>query len=78
MDDQIIMVFADVMDEAMSIAQAEEAAIAAASSSTQGSKRCRHYVKRDREAAHFRLRHDYFDDDCVYPHFTSVVGIVCG
>jgi hypothetical protein len=52
MDDQIIMVFADVMDEAMSIAQAEEIVIAASSSSTQGSKRCRHYVKRDREAAH--------------------------
>jgi hypothetical protein len=40
---------------------------AAASSSIQGPKRHRCYVKRDREAAYFRLRHDYFDDDYVYP-----------
>jgi hypothetical protein len=34
MDDQITMVFLGVMDEAISILQAEEAAVAAASSST--------------------------------------------
>jgi hypothetical protein len=67
MEDQIAMAFLGIMDQAMSIVQAEEAAAAAASSSTRRPKRCRHYVNRDREAAHFRLRHDYFDDDCVYP-----------
>jgi hypothetical protein len=51
---------------------------AAASSSTRGPKRRRRYVNRDREAAHFRLRHDYFDDDYVYPRPTSAGGIVCG
>jgi hypothetical protein len=61
MEHQITMTFVGVMNEAMSIAQAEEAATA--SSSTRGPKRRRCYVKHDREAAHFRLRHDYFDDD---------------
>jgi hypothetical protein len=55
----------------MSILQAEEAVTVAASSSTRQPKRCRHYVNRDREATHFRLRHDYFDDNCVYPCHTS-------
>jgi hypothetical protein len=55
------------MEEVMSILQAEEDATAAASSSTRRSKRCRRYVNCDREADHFRLWHDYFDDDCVYP-----------
>jgi hypothetical protein len=50
----------------MSILKAEEAAAVAASSSTQRRKRHRHYVNRDYETAHFRLRHNYFDDDCVY------------
>jgi hypothetical protein len=54
------------MKEAMSISQAEEPTAAVASSSTRGSKYRRRYVNRDREAAHFRLRHDYFNDDCVY------------
>jgi hypothetical protein len=57
------------MEEVMSMLQAKKAVAAAASSSTRGSKRCRRYVHRDREAAHFRLRHDYFDDDCVYPSY---------
>jgi hypothetical protein len=35
MEDQIAMAFSDVMDEAMSILQAEEAIVAAASSSTR-------------------------------------------
>jgi hypothetical protein len=35
MEDQIVMAFSDVMDEAMSILQAEEAIAAAASSSTR-------------------------------------------
>jgi hypothetical protein len=47
--------------------QAEEVATAAASSSTRGPKRHRRYVNRNRETAHFRLWHDYFNDDCVYP-----------
>jgi hypothetical protein len=51
------------MEEVMIMLQAEEAATAATSSSTRGPKRRRRYVNRDREAAHFRLRHDYFDDD---------------
>jgi hypothetical protein len=38
-----------------------------ASLSTRQSKRHRCYVNRDCEAVHFRLRHDYFDDDYVYP-----------
>jgi hypothetical protein len=55
------------MEEAMSMLQAEEVVAAAASSSTRGPKRRRRYINRDREAAHFRLRHDYFDNDYVYP-----------
>jgi hypothetical protein len=35
MDDQIVMAFSDVMDEVMSILQAEEVVAATASSSTQ-------------------------------------------
>ena len=78
MEDQLAMVFEGAMQEAMSIVQAEEAAATAASSSTRGPKRRRRYVNRDREAAHFRLRHDYFDDDCVYPRYTFAGDIVCG
>jgi hypothetical protein len=78
MEDQITMAFLDVMDEAMSIVQAEEATAATAFSSTQMLKHHRCYVNRDREAAHFRLRHDYFDDNCVYPCHTSIEGIICG
>jgi hypothetical protein len=63
MEDQIIMIFLSIMDQAMSILQVEEAA---ASSSSQRLMRRRRYVNRDHEAAHFRLRHNYFDDDCVY------------
>jgi hypothetical protein len=62
----------------MSMLQAEEATAAVASLSTRGSKRHHRYVNRDREAAHFRLWHDYFNDDCVYPRPTSVGGIVSG
>jgi hypothetical protein len=78
MEDQIAMMFSSVMDEAMSIVQGEEAATATTFLSTRRSKRRRHYINRDREAAHFRLRHDYFNDDCVYHRHTSVGGIVCG
>jgi hypothetical protein len=39
MEDQLAMAFQDVMEEAMSIVQAEEATAAVASSSTRGSKR---------------------------------------
>jgi hypothetical protein len=49
--------------------QVEEGAVAAASSSTRRPKRHRRYINRDREAAHFMLRHDYFDDDYVYPSY---------
>jgi hypothetical protein len=72
------MVFSDIMDEGRSIVQAEEAAVAAASLSTRRLKRHRRHVNYDREAAHFRLRHDNFDDDCTYPRHTSIGGIVCG
>jgi hypothetical protein len=72
------MTIQDVMEEDMSMLQAKEAATAAASSLTRGIKRRRRYVNRDREAAHFRLQHDYFDDDCVYPRPTSTGGIICG
>jgi hypothetical protein len=65
------------MDEAMSILQVEEAITAATSSSTERLKRHRRYANRDCEATHFRLRHDYFDDDCVYPRHASTGGIVC-
>jgi hypothetical protein len=71
MKDQFTMVFQGVMEEVMNILQAEEAAAAAASSSKRGPKRRRRYVNRDCEAAHFRLCHDYFDDDCVNPYPTS-------
>jgi hypothetical protein len=77
-EDQLTMAFQGVMEEAMSMLQAEEVAAAAGSSSTWGSKRHRWYINRDCEATHFRLWHDYFDDDCVYPHPTSVGGIVWG
>jgi hypothetical protein len=72
------MVFSDVMDEVMSIVQMEEVVAAAASSSTRRSKRRRRYVNSDREAANFRLRYIYFDDNCVYPRHTSARGIICG
>jgi hypothetical protein len=68
------MTFSGTMDQAKSILQAEEAA----SSSTRQSKRRRRYVNRDREKTHFSLRHDYFDDDCVYPRHTFARGTVCG
>jgi hypothetical protein len=65
MNDQIVMVFLGDMDEAMSIMQAEEATTAAASLSTRRPKHHRCYVNRDRETAHFRLRHDWFNDNCM-------------
>jgi hypothetical protein len=57
MDDQIIMIFSDIMNEGTSIPQAEEAA---ASSSTRPPKRYQRYINRDCEAAHFSLQYDYF------------------
>jgi hypothetical protein len=67
MEDHIVMVFSGVMDENMSILQEEEVVADIASSSTWRPKHHRRYVNHDHEAAHFRLRHDYFDDDCVDP-----------
>jgi hypothetical protein len=67
MNDQIAMVFSSVIDKAMSILQVKETVTPAASLSTRRLKHHRCYVNCDHEAAHFSLRHDYFDDDCVYP-----------
>jgi hypothetical protein len=67
MEDQITMTFSSVMDEVISILKAEEAVTVVALSSTQRPKRHRCYVNRDSEAAYFRLRRDYLDDDCMYP-----------
>jgi hypothetical protein len=72
------MTFQGIIKEFMSMLQVKEAAATAAFLLTQGPKRRRRYVNRNREAAHFRLRHGYFDDDCVYPHPTSAGCIVCG
>jgi hypothetical protein len=77
MEDQIDMTFSGVMDKVMSIVQAEEATAITASSSTRRPKPARYYVNRDREATYFRLWHDYFDDDCVYPRHTFTGGIAC-
>jgi hypothetical protein len=80
MKDQIIMAFLDVIDEVMSILKAEEAVATTASSSTRRLKRRRRYFNLDREAAHFRVRHDYFNNDCVSPlppRHTSAGDIVC-
>jgi hypothetical protein len=71
------MAFSGVMNEVMSIVQAEEAEATVASSSTRRQKRRRRYINRYREVVHFRLRHDYFDDNCVYPRHTSTRGITC-
>jgi hypothetical protein len=49
------MVFQGIMEEVMSMLQAEEVAIVTASSSTRGVKRRRRYVNRDHKAVHFRL-----------------------
>jgi hypothetical protein len=80
MKNRLTMAFQGIMKEVMSILQAEEVVAAAVSSSVRGLKRRRWYVNHDREAAHFRLWHDYFDDDCVYPtpYYTFAEGIVCG
>jgi hypothetical protein len=67
MEDQITMAFSGVMDEAMNILQVEETTVATSSSSTRWLKRRRSYINHDCEASHFRLWHDYFDDDYLYP-----------
>jgi hypothetical protein len=67
------MAFLDVMEQAMSILTAEEGG----SSLTPRSKRRRCYVNCDREAAHLRLRHDYIDDDFVYPCHTFARYTIC-
>jgi hypothetical protein len=67
MEDQLTMTFQDVMEEAMSMLQAKDVATVAASSSIQGPKHCRQYINRDCEVAHFKLWHNYFGDDCMYP-----------
>jgi hypothetical protein len=54
-DDQIAVTFLGIIDEAMSILQAEEVTTAVASSSTRRLKHHQHYVNCDREAAYFRL-----------------------
>jgi hypothetical protein len=58
-EDQIVMTFSGVMDEAMSILQMEEAVAAATSSSTWRSKHHRYYVNRDRvyPVSYFRRRY---------------------
>jgi hypothetical protein len=56
MEDQITIAFAGIMDEAMSIVQAEEVAATAASSSTRWSKSHESYINHDSEGDHFRLR----------------------
>jgi hypothetical protein len=61
MENQIAMAFSGVMDQAMSILAAEEVG----SLSTRHPKCCQRYINCDREVAHLRLRHHYFDDDCV-------------
>jgi hypothetical protein len=55
MEDQIVMSFSGIIDEAMSVVQAEEATAATASLSTRRPKHRQHYINRDREVAHFRL-----------------------
>jgi hypothetical protein len=74
MEDQIVMPFSGIMDQAKSILAAEEAG----SLSTRRSKHRQRYVDCDHEATHFRLWHDYFDDNCVYLRHTSTRGTVCG
>jgi hypothetical protein len=54
MDDQIAMAFSGVMDEAMSILQAEEATAAIDSSSIQLLKCHRHHVNLEVVASHDR------------------------
>jgi hypothetical protein len=76
-EDQLTMVFLDVMEEVMSMLQVKEVTAAAAFSSTRGLNYRQRYVNRDHKVDHFRLRHDYFDDDCMYPRPTFVDGIVC-
>jgi hypothetical protein len=76
MDDQLNMAFQGVMKEAMTMLQAKKTAVAAASSLTRGLKRHQRYINHDHESAYFRLRHDYFDNDCLYPHTTSAECIV--
>jgi hypothetical protein len=74
MEDQIAMTLLGVMEQDMSILTAEEAG----SSSILRVKHHRRYVNCDHEAAHLRLHHDYFNDDCDYPpHHTSVHGTIC-
>jgi hypothetical protein len=63
MEDQIAMTLLGVMEQDMSILIAEEAG----SSSALRVKHHRRYVNCDHEAAHLRLHHDYFNDDCDYP-----------
>jgi hypothetical protein len=54
-DDQIAVTFLGIIDEAMSILQAEEATTVVASSSIRRLKHRQHYVNRDCETAYFRL-----------------------
>jgi hypothetical protein len=78
MEDQIAMAFSGVMDEAMSILEVEEAADAAASLSIRWPKHRQRYVNCDHEVTHFRLRHNYFDDGCMYHPLYFHGDIVCG
>jgi hypothetical protein len=78
MEDQFTMGVQGIMKKAISMLQVEEVVAAAASLSTRGPKSHRRNVNPDREAAHFKLRYDYFDDDCVYLRPNFVEGIVCG
>jgi hypothetical protein len=55
MEDQLAMMFQDIMEGAMSMLQAKEVVAATASSSTREPKHHRQYINCDCEAPHFRL-----------------------
>jgi hypothetical protein len=61
-EDQIVNALSRAMDEAVYMLST-----GMRGPSTPRLKHHQRYVNRDREATHLRLRHDYFNDDCVYP-----------
>jgi hypothetical protein len=77
-EDQLTITFQGIIEEVMSILQAKEPVTAAASLSTRGSNHHRWYVNHDREAAHFRLRHNYFNDDWYFRTFNPTWSSMCG
>jgi hypothetical protein len=78
MEDQLAMVFQDIMEGAMSMLQAKEVVAATASSSTREPKHRQRYVNRDCEAPHFRLDTTTLTTIVCTSRPTSVGGIVCG